>query len=184
MRCSHQVPANEVLAVFDDSIAYLHFLLGGWGGPSHQVEWGSNLIRGLLMRFATAHKLSHQVPVNEVLAVFDDSIEKLHFGLGGWGGPATKFPSQIRVLQGRESHLTTLAAKYEKTWHRVSSWRPWGSQPPSSQHMTHRRHQVEKILSTTSYLVASMCHMLVTWWLGPPRPPTRNTLPSLFLVGG
>ena len=43
-KLSHQVPVNEVLAAFDDSIAYLHFLLGGWGGPSHQVEWGSNLI--------------------------------------------------------------------------------------------------------------------------------------------
>ena len=56
MRFSHQVPVNEVLAVFDDSIAYLHFLLGGWGGPSHQVDGGghgmSNLISAELMRFA------------------------------------------------------------------------------------------------------------------------------------
>ena len=94
-KLSHQVPVNEVLAAFDDSIAYLHFLLGGWGGPSHQVEWGSNLIRGLLMRFATDHKLSHQVPVNEVLAVFDDSIAYLHFLLGGWGGAQP--PSRMGV---------------------------------------------------------------------------------------
>ena len=41
------------------------------------------------MRFAN-EVLSHQVPVNEVLAVFDDSITDLHFLLGGWGGAATK----------------------------------------------------------------------------------------------
>ena len=113
------------------------------------------------MRFAN-EVLSHQVPVNEVLVVFDDSVTYLHFLFGGWGG-SHQVESQHRVLQGRESHLTTLAAKYGKTWHRVSSWRPRGSPPPSSHQVTHERHQVAKIISTTSYLVAIMCHLLATW---------------------
>ena len=106
------------------------------------------------------------------------------FYLVAGGGPSHQVESQHRVLQGRESHLTTLAAKYGKTWHRVSSWRPRGSQPPSSHQVTHERHQVAKIISTTSYLVAIMCHLLATWRLGPPRPPIRNTVPSLSVLGG
>ena len=49
---SHQVPVNEVLAVFDDSITYLHFLLGGWGGQPPS-RWGRACQTSLvLMRFA------------------------------------------------------------------------------------------------------------------------------------